>query len=403
VEQLQSLLSEVSKIRQKNEIERKNRESRGEMFNVFKVLNLSTAEVRTHSAFIRELLDPHGSHGLKTVPLSAFLSILEDVILPQPFDFQVDYASVRVEDYIGDITDDYNEGGRIDIIIEAKGKAVIIENKIDAGDQYKQLVRYHSYAESRYKGNCVLLYLTKSGYNASESSTTNDMEGTLVEGKDYYSISYQEHIVKWLNICLSAAYDKPLIRETLVQYRNLIFDITNTMNTTELIPILKNEQNIILVRDIVNNLGALYSDLIQNNLPIIHDNIAEELGLITESVNFGKGNGYVYFYRKTWRHAAIAVGKEGRETKTYISIRGRDGYLKINNSLLILNSLGHNSARSYPFGWKYLPDDILCLESINTAAAIITGNYESKLKELIHEVLTEVECRIPDIGGIDIQ
>ena len=75
MEQLQSLLSEVSKIRQKNEIERKNRESRGEMFNVFKVLNLSTAEVRTHSAFIRELLDPHGSHGLKTVPLSAFLSI----------------------------------------------------------------------------------------------------------------------------------------------------------------------------------------------------------------------------------------------------------------------------------------------------------------------------------------
>ena len=175
------------------------------------------------------------------------------------------------------------------------------------------------------------------------------------------------------------------------------------MNTTELIPILKNEQNIILVRDIVNNLGALYSDLIQNNLPIIHDNIAEELGLITESVNFGKGNGYVYFYRKTWRHAAIAVGKEGRETKTYISIRGRDGYLKINNSLLILNSLGHNSARSYPFGWKYLPNDILYLESINTAVAIINGDYKSKLKAIIQEILIEVESRVPNIGEIDIQ
>ena len=399
MEQLLSLLSDVSKIRQKNEIERKNRESRGEMFNVFQVLNLSTAEVRTHSAFIRELLDPQGSHGLKTAPLSAFLSIVEEVILPQSFDFRVDNASVRVEEYIGDITDDYNEGGRIDIIIEAKGKAIIIENKIDAGDQYKQLVRYHSYAESRYKGNHLLLYLTKSGYSASDSSTTNDEEGTLKEGKDYYCISYQEHIVQWLNICLSAAYDKPLIRETLVQYRNLILDLTNTMNTTELIPILKKEQNIILVRDIVNNLGALYSDLIQNDLPIIHNSIAEELGLITE----WKGNGYVYFFRKTWRHAAISVGKEGRETKTYISVRGRDGDLIINKDILILSSLGNNSAKKYPFGWKYLPEEILYLESINTATEIISGNYKSKLKEIIQEVLTEVECRIPNIGEIGIQ
>ena len=373
------------------------------MFNVFKVLNLSTAEVRTHSAFIRELLDPQGTHGLSTAPLSAFLSIVEDVMLPQSFHFQTDCASARVEEHIGDITDDYNEGGRIDIIIEAKDKAIIIENKIDAGDRYKQMVRYHNFGESKYKNNYVLLYLTKYGYKASESSTTNDNKETLVEGKDYYNISYQDHIVKWLNLCLSAAYDKPLIRETLVQYRNLILDLTNTMNTTELIPILKKEQNINLVRDIVNNLGALYTDLIQNDLPIIHNSIAEELGLIKDSSYFWKGDGYVYFYRKTWKHAAIAVGKEGRELKTYISIRGRDGDLQINKDVLILNTLGNNSAEKYPFGWKYLPNDILYLESINTAVAIINGDYKSKLKAIIQEILIEVESRVPNIGEIDIQ
>lgn len=402
MEQLLSLLSDISKIRNKIDIERKNKESRGELFNVFKILDLSTAEVRTHSAFIRELLDPHGAHGLKTAPLSAFLSIVEEVISPKLFHIQTDCASVRVEESIGNITNDYNEGGRIDIIIEAKGNAVIIENKIDAGDQYKQMVRYHNYGKSRFNDNYVLLYLTKSGYKASDSSTCGDQE-TLVEGEDYYSISYKNHIVRWLNLCLSSAYDKPLVRETLVQYRNLILDLTNTMNTTDLIPILKKEQNITIIRDIVNNLGALYSDLIQNDIPNIHKSIATELGLIEESSNFGNGNGYVYFFRKAWRHAAIAVGKEGRETKTYVSIRGRDGFLNTDKDRLILKTLGNNSAKSYPFGWKYLPDDILYLENINTAAAIINGDYKSKLKAIIQEILIEVESRVPNIGEIDIQ
>ena len=34
----------------------------GENFNIFEVLGLTTNEVRTHSAFIAELLNPKGSH-----------------------------------------------------------------------------------------------------------------------------------------------------------------------------------------------------------------------------------------------------------------------------------------------------------------------------------------------------
>lgn len=47
----------------------------GENFNVFSVLKLDSKEVRMHSAFIGELLNPNGSHGLKEVPLKILVRL----------------------------------------------------------------------------------------------------------------------------------------------------------------------------------------------------------------------------------------------------------------------------------------------------------------------------------------
>ena len=35
----------------------------GEGFNIFQILKVGTNEVRMHSAFLAEMLDPNGSHG----------------------------------------------------------------------------------------------------------------------------------------------------------------------------------------------------------------------------------------------------------------------------------------------------------------------------------------------------
>lgn len=54
------LLRQVSAISTKfNEIAKIT----GERFNIFRVLGVSTKEVKTHSAFIAELLNNKGSHG----------------------------------------------------------------------------------------------------------------------------------------------------------------------------------------------------------------------------------------------------------------------------------------------------------------------------------------------------
>ena len=212
-----------TKRQQKVEEERK----RGEWFNVFNVLGVSTDEVRTHSAFIAELLNPQGSHGCGDELLKAFIKVIPSL---NGFDIETIKAKTQVELSIGQIDKDYTEGGRLDIIVHTDTHAIIIENKIYAGDGWKQLLRYHKYAESRYKNNNRILYLTLDGGCPSDESKGEQME----EGKDFYSISYASDITNWLQHCIAVAVNKPLVRETLFQYLNLIKQLTNqTMEQTD--------------------------------------------------------------------------------------------------------------------------------------------------------------------------
>ena len=186
---------------------------KGETFNVFEILNLQTHEVRTHSSFIAELLNPKGSHLMGDVFLKSFISLLPDI-----HNFDTSNASVFVEFHIGKIDKLTNYGGRIDILIrDIQGQTICIENKIDASDQEMQVVRYCNYNTH----NNTVIYLTKFGEDPDDSS-----RGNLESGKDFYNFSYENDIINWLNDCLELAYDKPILRESIKQYKLLISKIT---------------------------------------------------------------------------------------------------------------------------------------------------------------------------------
>ncbi len=187
----------------------------GENFNIFKILGLTTSEVRTHSAFLAELLNPKGHHGQGDLFLKLFLKQHE-------LEFQTENAIVEIEKHTGFINEEYTEGGYIDIIISSSKKAIIIENKIYAGDQSKQLIRYSNYAKKAYYNNCHLLYLTLDGKDASHES-----KGQLMLNTDYHLISYKDDIIDWLDQCRKEAANFPIIRETITQYSNLIKHLTN--------------------------------------------------------------------------------------------------------------------------------------------------------------------------------
>ena len=70
---MQILLDKILKLVEKDRRLQAQRIKDGDTFNVFSILGLQSYEVRTHSAFIGELLSPTGSHGCNDKLLAAFL------------------------------------------------------------------------------------------------------------------------------------------------------------------------------------------------------------------------------------------------------------------------------------------------------------------------------------------
>lgn len=216
-----------------------DRRERGDDYNIFKVIHMTTCETRVHSAFIADLLNPKGLHGMGSIFLKLFLECLPIEAIHNIQSFDVERASVRIEFYIGERTSTH--GGRLDIIIISKGQAIIIENKINAGEQENQMIRYHNFAEENYPNNYALLYLSLDGSVHNEEITAHHNDFSISTNKDFYTISYAHHIWNWLHLCREKSNNIPLLREGISHYINLIGLLTN-----------KDEKKMAEIKDIAN-------------------------------------------------------------------------------------------------------------------------------------------------------
>lgn len=237
---VEKLLNEIGKLVVAQNERTKERYSHGELFNVFNILGLESKEVRLHSALLAELLRPNGMSGVGNAFQKAFLAILG---LPENY---IVNGRVSVELFIGKITD--TEGGRIDIIMEDGNHAIIIENKIYARDEPAQLLRYTNFAKNNYPYGYRLLYLTLDGKEASDDSA---------QGCPYQCISYKNEISKWLEECARISFDRPLVRETIRQYINLIKQLTNqsmgTLEDNKLVELVASPEHVDEYLMIINN------------------------------------------------------------------------------------------------------------------------------------------------------
>lgn len=206
---IEKLLMEVKAIRKKYDL---LASITGANFNIFQILGLQSREVRLHSSFIAELLNTEGSHGQGDKFLMLFTAHLKIK------EFITPLSKTYVEHFTSQISPDGENGGRIDILLEdVNKKRIIIENKIYAYDQPKQLIRYKNFDR-----DALLLYLNLFG-----SKPLDESGKELEEGMDYKIISYENDIVLWLEACMKEAATLPIIRETIHQYLNLIKKLTN--------------------------------------------------------------------------------------------------------------------------------------------------------------------------------
>jgi hypothetical protein len=236
--EINNLLQQVSLI-VKNYL--KIAEITGENYNVFNVLGLKSDEL-SHSAILANLLNVKGSHGQKDLFLKLFIEVIQDKFCEANFqnsdenlifnfskiqkleEFETEKSKAEKEKHLGRVNIETADGGFIDIYISDGKNSIVIENKIYAGDQDKQLERY-----SKVDPMAPVFYLNLFGKNATENSAQN-----LKENIDYYVITYREDITNWLEKCIEKVANKPILRETLNQYLNLIKELTNQSSNNDM-------------------------------------------------------------------------------------------------------------------------------------------------------------------------
>jgi len=185
-------------------------------FSIFSIIAKPDAEVEVHSRFISELLDSSGSHHQGDVFLRLFLEQLG----MDSFDPSI--ATVR------------REYQKIDIFITTSQKqAIVIENKINAEDQDRQLERYVKSAEQEGYTDIVPVYLTLDGREPSKRSL-----GSL-DPQRVRRASYGGLILPWMSDCIRVASLQPVLRETFVQYSLLVRKLTGQHPSEEYVMELK--------------------------------------------------------------------------------------------------------------------------------------------------------------------
>jgi len=193
-------------------------------FNLFSILRSDHDEVNLHSQFIFELLKLKSSRSNTNIFLQDFLNILSIDNL--------DYDCALI----------FKEYQNIDILIKSKNQAVVIENKIYARDQDKQLARYYRIMKEEGFEDIKIVYLTLFGTEPSKESI-----GALDKPIDL--ISYDYHIREWISNAIAKSATIPTLRESLVMYLNLIDSLTGhsfsrrlIMETKDLI--IKSKENL---------------------------------------------------------------------------------------------------------------------------------------------------------------
>ena len=182
-----------------------------EPFNVFSSLSNKNEYLNEilHSRFLYALFDYKKPRDETRENLKDFL--LHVAKIP---DFELCGAKVDRELYNIDI-----------LIINANKKAVVIENKTDKKpvDRDKQLWRYYKTLKCQGYSDIHLLYLTPDGSDPSPESL-----GELKKEK-IIKIAYKSDLIQtWLERCQKRAYDEPGLRESVVQYLQLVRKLTGT-------------------------------------------------------------------------------------------------------------------------------------------------------------------------------
>ena len=382
---IQRFFQEVASICALGQEQQEERNRKGENYNLFSILSIERYELK-HSALIANLLDPKGSHGCGDAFLRAFFEIalkertylFEDCTLPHSY----------TEYYTGPIAGD--TGGRIDILVESKSShyGLIIENKIYAGDQDKQLTRYDNYGKETFGADGYLLvYLTLYGCDASKESTATKS----AEKVGYLRLSYAEDILCWLEQCARLADNKPLVRESLNQYIRTIKQLTyqdmNRENIEEIIDLAVDHPEV--VATLSSKRDAIAQGIRKKYIFDELKKYADQKGWLYDDSesSYNEEEPKIRFRKEGW-DGSIIISADSEDKKSnygwWINL-----WIGIDSKVTGAKKLAclEKQSLEYPMGWEYLTTpDWYSAENFPAMKESVAEEIINKLDEIIEEL-----------------
>lgn len=191
-------------------------------FNIFKILKVDRREVKTHSAFLANLLNPKGLHGQGHLFLGTFLNhchgkglthagtVQESALLPM--------SDCVIEDYEWYVRPEYHTRthGNLDIIIRCRELKYlcVIENKVDAWEGKDQLQSYYDWVSGQQDYSYrMLIFLTPKG-----------IPSCTAKNAAYLQLSYQKDVYEWLTAALPKV-EASSVKSVVEQYKNLAVEL----------------------------------------------------------------------------------------------------------------------------------------------------------------------------------
>ena len=237
IKQYKSFFDEIAQF-QKKQAQQKQRGLNN--YNILTSVLDKSDEVRLHSRMLYSLLDPNGQHYQDNLFLDEFLKILS----VEKFNINSKNCSI------------YKEHQSIDLYITDGNNHIIIENKIYAPDQEKQIERYVNTIKSENSdvdsSKILVLYLSLDKHNPSKSSL-GDLSienGFLKNGENeevalFKSISYKKEMMIWLKKCQYEVQNITNLNEVFNQYIDVIKMINNehTEKIMSLSDYIKNDKS----------------------------------------------------------------------------------------------------------------------------------------------------------------
>ncbi|TLD82095.1 hypothetical protein LS68_003615 [Helicobacter sp. MIT 05-5293] len=213
-------------------------------FNPYLEMRSARNEVKLHSALLCGFLNPHNNHYQGDVFLESFLEAIDKCSESKAS------KDEGLKEWFGNTShaDVYSEYNHIDIYITNGQRHIIVENKIWAGDQEKQIQRYIETIAQDDNGENVsyediaVLYLAPQPNKNNKRMPSQDSLGEWKIQGDYlerdgdkvrfHAVSYNKEILKWIDLAKQKVGCITNLNTALAFYKDVVQIITNTKENT---------------------------------------------------------------------------------------------------------------------------------------------------------------------------